>query len=107
MKFSVLVALTALLVSASEACKCGGNTDATRACCRNVGGVPSGNDCPASSISERLSNFHSCCLNFGTRSDCRCPRGCRIAELKAAREKEGLAPLSEEEINAAVANYVE
>ncbi|KAF9872847.1 hypothetical protein CkaCkLH20_09710 [Colletotrichum karsti] len=104
MKFNILAAVTAL-IAAAEACKCGGNIDATRACCRNVGGVPTSNDCPANTISERLSGFASCCRGFGVRSDCRCPVGCAKQELEAARKKEGLTPLNDSEILAALSNY--
>jgi hypothetical protein len=93
---TVMMALTALF-TAADACKCGGNQDATRACCRQVGGVPSGNDCPANTISERLSNFHSCCLGFGVRSDCRCPVGCLLKEMEAERRVQGLPELNDSE----------
>ncbi|KAK8058454.1 hypothetical protein PG994_008902 [Apiospora phragmitis] len=60
MQFNFLLTVTALLASAAvEACKCGSNIDATRACCRSAGGTPTDSDCPAGGISERLSNFAS------------------------------------------------
>ncbi len=105
MKFHTILAAIAAIVSAAEACKCGGNIDATRACCRQTGGVPSGDDCPANTISERLSNFHSCCLNFGTRSDCRCPIGCLVAELEAERKAGGLPALNETQMLSYLKSY--
>lgn len=98
MKFNFAVIAIAALISAADACKCGGNRDATFACCRNVGGVPSGNDCPANTISERLSNFHSCCLGFGVRSDCRCPVGCLMTEVAAERKTQGLPAFNDSEM---------
>lgn len=93
------IALMALaFFSAVEACKCGGNVDATRACCKSTGGTPSGDDCPANQISERLSNFASCCRNLGARSDCRCSIGC----LKSERIAQGLKPLSDKEAQSLV-----
>lgn len=96
MKLLFSFATIAILLGATHGCKCGSNFDATRACCKSAGGSVSGNDCPASGISERLSNFASCCNNLGSRSDCRCPRGCR-AEIDAERIAQGLSPLTDEE----------
>lgn len=97
MKFATVIFAIATVFTTADACKCGGNVDATRACCRDVGGVPTSNDCPANTISERLSNFHSCCLGFGVRSDCRCPIGCLMQEVEAERKTQGLPALNESE----------
>ncbi|KAK3935743.1 hypothetical protein QBC46DRAFT_412725 [Diplogelasinospora grovesii] len=102
--FAQLFALAAVLSGAvSDACKCGGNVDATVACCKSVGGSANGDDCPANQISERLSNFASCCNNLGARSDCRCPVGCARKELDTARAAQGLPPATDKD----VLNYVQ
>ncbi|KAK6833196.1 hypothetical protein PG987_007890 [Apiospora arundinis] len=63
---TLLVLVTALLApAATDACKCGSNLDATKACCHDAGGIPTSNDCPAGTISERLSRFASCCRRLG------------------------------------------
>ncbi|KAK6849127.1 hypothetical protein PG995_012960 [Apiospora arundinis] len=69
---------TALLApAATDACKCGSNLDATKACCRRL----------------------------GVRSDCRCPVGCRKDELQAERKAQGLEPLNDTELLAALHDY--
>lgn len=103
---TILATLTTLLAASVEACKCGGNIDATRACCRSTGGVPSGDDCPANQISERLSNFAACCRNLGARSDCRCPVGCVLAQENPVRLAKGLKPLTEAEAKEIAESYL-
>ncbi|TPX10381.1 uncharacterized protein E0L32_008600 [Thyridium curvatum] len=105
MKLSAAITAIAAFFSATEACKCGSNVDATRACCRSVGGNPTNDDCPASGISERLSNFASCCNSLGARSDCRCPVGCARVETDAQRLAAGQDPLTDEELAAYVNSY--
>ncbi|TPX11930.1 uncharacterized protein E0L32_007428 [Thyridium curvatum] len=105
MKFSSAILAIAVLFSTSEACKCGTNMDATRACCRDNGGSPTDSDCPASDISENLSGFASCCRYFGARSDCRCPIGCARLETDAHRKAFGLKPLSDPELIDFVNSY--
>ncbi|EFX01836.1 hypothetical protein CMQ_8302 [Grosmannia clavigera kw1407] len=66
------IALAAMLSTPVLACKCqvGGSEDVARTqdCCGRLNGVfRYGNDCEASSISQHLSNFRSCC---GGQSDC-------------------------------------
>lgn len=66
------IAITAMMASPAIACKCfrGGRKDnaATQRCCRRYSGVfRGGDDCLASSISEDLRGFRSCC---GGQSDC-------------------------------------
>lgn len=106
--FAAVLALAALL-SAAEACKCvssiGNNEAATRACCQEAGGSASETDCPADDISNNLSRFASCCRQYETRSDCRCPIGCARQELEAQRAAEGKAPPTDTEVNALVASY--
>ncbi len=105
MKFQAALLAIAAILSAAKACKCGGNVDATRACCRNTGGIPIDDDCPADTISERLSSFHSCCDWFGTLSDCRCPVGCKMREIQAERVAAGLPAFNDTEMVAFLANY--
>ena len=105
MKLHAALIAIAAIISAASACKCGGNLDATRACCRDVGGVPTSDDCPANTISERLSRFHSCCLRFGVRSDCRCPVGCLMSEVQAERKEAGLPAFNETEMLTYLKNY--
>ncbi|POR39232.1 Uncharacterized protein TPAR_00569 [Tolypocladium paradoxum] len=111
MKFTVVILAVATLFSASDACKCigpnGNNVEATNACCQEAGGRASGGDCPAGQISQRLSRFASCCRNYSTRSDCRCPIGCAKQELEAEREAKGMPPPTEDEVQALVATYEE
>ncbi|KAK8004194.1 NADH dehydrogenase (ubiquinone)-like protein [Apiospora arundinis] len=103
---TLLVLVTALLApAATDACKCGSNLDATKACCHDAGGIPTSNGCPAGTISERLSRFASCCRRLGVRSDCRCPVGCRKDELQAERKAQGLEPLNDTELLAALHDY--
>lgn len=77
--FTSIIALTAIIASA-EACQCYSPTGVavrvTEDCCRNSGGTPDGNQCPAHQIRKKLSTFSVCCKSYGYRSDCRCPRGC-------------------------------
>jgi hypothetical protein len=105
MKFTLALAALATIFTTINACKCGGNLEATKACCQSTGGVATSDDCPANQISERLSNFASCCNNLGARSDCRCPVGCARNETDAARAAEGLEPLSNEEVFKLVESY--
>ena len=77
MRFSTLtIAITALMAGA-QACQCvnnGADIEKTRDCCERLGGnFVNGKDCQASSISEKLSNFRSCCRERGMTSDCDCP----------------------------------
>ena len=84
-KSIMLLAVAAMLSVPICTCKCkdgSGNAvdGATESCCAEVGGVwQDGNDCQASSISELLSNFETCCQQAGTgtgtewTSDCSCP----------------------------------
>ncbi|PQE32209.1 hypothetical protein CJF32_00009909 [Rutstroemia sp. NJR-2017a WRK4] len=108
MKFPTSTSLLFLFtfISTLEACKCAGNTEGTIACCKSVGGSPSGDDCPANSISQRLSNFASCCGSLGQRSDCKCPVGCAKEELQAARKAVGLGALNDTEVLVALDGYV-
>ena len=81
----MLLAVAAMLSIPTNACKCldgsGKAVDsATNDCCISVNGVfQDGNDCKASSISESLSGFETCCEQSGTgtgtewTSDCGCP----------------------------------
>ncbi|GAB1191288.1 hypothetical protein APSETT444_000460 [Aspergillus pseudonomiae] len=84
MQFSSIFTITvvAMLSAPALACKCyvNGNQDAgkTRSCCNSLNGVfRGGNDCLASSISERLSNFRRCC---GGQSDCDYPHLAQTAD---------------------------
>ncbi|ORY59154.1 uncharacterized protein BCR38DRAFT_304213, partial [Pseudomassariella vexata] len=65
------VAVAAMLSTTGLACKCftngNPNDGQTRTCCSQYHGVFHGNDCAASSISEHLRGFRSCC---GGQSDC-------------------------------------
>lgn len=75
MQFSSLftIAVATMLSAPALACKCtsGSNNEAlTKSCCGQLSGTVNGNDCAASSISEHLSNFRSCC---GGQSDCDYP----------------------------------
>ena len=77
MQFTNLALLAAIFLVGADACKCvngGKNDDATRACCTQLrGNFRNGDDCQAGSISEKLSNFRSCCRSRGFTSDCDCP----------------------------------
>lgn len=71
----MIATIATMLAATGQACKCnpGGveNVAQTQFCCTQLGGVfQDGNDCEASSISEHLSNFRSCC---GGSSDCDFP----------------------------------
>ena len=105
MKFHAALVVIAALVSAAQACKCGGNVDVTRGCCTYAGGVTNDDDCTANTISEQLSSFHSCCSWFNTRSDCSCPVGCVRREVQAARKAGGLPAFNETEMLAFLANH--
>ncbi|KZV92842.1 hypothetical protein EXIGLDRAFT_717812 [Exidia glandulosa HHB12029] len=80
MKFLAIVLLAVAAAFPAEACKCldvggGNNVGNTQNCCASLGGsFQGGNDCAASSISEHLSNFRSCCQSRGSQtSDCDFP----------------------------------
>ncbi|KAJ6437155.1 NmrA-like family domain-containing protein 1 [Purpureocillium lavendulum] len=110
MKFSTVLISIAAFFASAEACKCigpnGNNVDATRACCREAGGTPTGsNDCPAGEISNVLSRFAACCRAYGTRSDCRCPIGCARKELEIQHKADGKAPPTNDEVKALLAKY--
>ncbi|KAK1775034.1 hypothetical protein QBC45DRAFT_423335 [Copromyces sp. CBS 386.78] len=81
MQFSTILLSAIAFFAGAEACKCfnsngGFNKGASEACCHQQNGSwRNGNDCAASSISEHLSNFRSCCKNSGAQtSDCDYPR---------------------------------
>lgn len=83
--YMAVVAAAAVLATPALACKCfvNGNQDdgKTQSCCNELNGVfRYGNDCAASSISEHLSNFRSCC---GGQSDCDYPKEADEEEEKA------------------------
>lgn len=110
MKFSTsIVAIAAALFSSTEACQClssdGVNVAATFNCCRDAGGSPGGDQCPAGQISNKLSTFASCCESYGDRSDCRCPEGCDV-ELNALNAR-GRVPPTDREVNDILAKYTE
>ncbi|KPM42759.1 hypothetical protein AK830_g3822 [Neonectria ditissima] len=72
----MLLGVAAMLSVPGDACKCfrtngGTNNGATHKCCNDYGGVYSGNDCKAGSISEHLRGFDKCCKGQG--SDCDYP----------------------------------
>lgn len=80
MKFPTsIIAIAALFASAE-----GVNVAATFNSCREAGGIPGGNQCPAGQISEKFSTFAECCKTHSDRSDCRCPKGCDV-ELNALK----------------------
>lgn len=92
MQFSTIVLSAIAFFAGAEACKClnnggGVNWGASEACCHQQNGSwRNGNDCAASSISEHLSNFRSCCKRSGAQtSDCDYPR------LASADAKDGIA----------------
>ncbi|RYP36576.1 hypothetical protein DL767_003280 [Monosporascus sp. MG133] len=71
----ITILFSSTIFTPTLACKCfvnGIQDDAgTMRCCVQLNGVfRNGNDCLASSISERLSNFRACC---GGNSDCDYP----------------------------------
>lgn len=75
--FHLSLLAVAALLSSAEACKCIKNGQkqnaVTESCCKAFGGIfEFGEDCRASSISERLTNFSACCGNSAACSDCRC-----------------------------------
>lgn len=111
MKLLTSIVAVIAMISSAEACQClssnGVNGPATESCCREAGGSPKGNQCPANQISENLSKFASCCKDYGTRSDCRCPIGCARLELEAKAKEEGTAPPTDDEVQALVASYEE
>ncbi|KAE8148703.1 hypothetical protein BDV25DRAFT_141503 [Aspergillus avenaceus] len=86
MQFSLATVLAIAALSTSAlACQCSvnGNWDnaRTQSCCNELGGIfQNGHDCLASSISEHLSQFRSCC---GGQSDCDYP-SLQEEELDAA-----------------------
>ncbi|ROV95673.1 hypothetical protein VMCG_07573 [Cytospora schulzeri] len=70
-----IVAVTAILSTGGMACQCYVNgspaNSLTESCCAELSGVfEAPGQCEASSISEHLSNFRSCC---GGSSDCDYP----------------------------------
>jgi hypothetical protein len=76
--FNLMLVAAASTLSV-EACKCvnpnGGanNVDRTRFCCKQNSGTFVSDDCRAGSISNRLSNFKTCCRGKDLNSDCSCP----------------------------------
>lgn len=80
--FIFLLLIILLTIDTTFACKCfvihheEHDKAKTNACCIEVRGKGDGADCLASSISNHLSNFHTCCRNKSSRSDCKCPKGC-------------------------------
>lgn len=77
----LLFLLLAFSAHTTLACKCldgGGVNDerSTYVCCNIVGSHAVDHDCPAKRISNKLSNFHSCCKGNALKSDCRCPKDC-------------------------------
>lgn len=111
MKLLTSIVAIIAMISSAEACQClsaiGVNDAATKNCCREAGGSPSGNQCPAGQISQKLSTFASCCKSYGTRSDCRCPIGCARLELETKAKEDGTAPPTDDEVQALVASYEE
>ncbi|KAL0467555.1 hypothetical protein QR685DRAFT_481025 [Neurospora intermedia] len=86
MQFSTVLLSAIAFFAGAEACKClafGGNYDlgASHSCCdQQHGSWRNGNDCAASSISEHLSNFRTCCKSRGSQtSDCDYPRKRAVA----------------------------
>ncbi|KAH7076087.1 hypothetical protein FB567DRAFT_535428 [Paraphoma chrysanthemicola] len=77
MRFNIITVL-AVVGATVSACKCSNNRLATESCCAQLQGnyIPEQEDCQAASISERLSNFASCCSEGNFDSDCDCPSGC-------------------------------
>ncbi|KAH9932129.1 uncharacterized protein BXZ73DRAFT_101504 [Epithele typhae] len=80
MKLLNLVVLAAAAAIPAQACKCidsngGQNAVNTQFCCASLdGSFQFGDDCAASSISQHLSNFRSCCRIRGSQtSDCNFP----------------------------------
>ncbi|KAH9905090.1 uncharacterized protein BXZ73DRAFT_61724 [Epithele typhae] len=81
MKFLAALLLLAVAVALPvEACKCLGkkghlNTGNTKTCCKQLNGAfRDGNDCEASTISEHLREFRSCCESHNSAtSDCDFP----------------------------------
>ncbi|KAF9066290.1 hypothetical protein BDP27DRAFT_1297472 [Rhodocollybia butyracea] len=80
MNFLAFVLVAVVAAIPAHACKCldaGGanNVHNTKSCCADLNGsFQDGNDCAADSISERLSNFRSCCQVEGSvTSDCDFP----------------------------------
>ncbi len=75
----VLVGTIAMLATPINGCKCLNygrtkNNVATRECCSSLDGTfQYGEDCKASSISERLQQFDRCCDMKRTSSDCHYP----------------------------------
>ncbi|KAK2616959.1 hypothetical protein QQS21_000048 [Conoideocrella luteorostrata] len=109
MKFSAsIIAIATAFFATAEACQChkgtGLDTGATFDCCYSAGGKPTGDQCPAGTISERLSDFASCCRSRGAYSDCNCSQGCNKA-LDAMRESKGEAGLTDAEVQAVIAQY--
>jgi hypothetical protein len=71
------------MILSTEACKCYNNNGQrdpviTQKACGFTGGIfEFGEDCRASSISNKLSTFrYACQIYGGTGSDCPCPEGC-------------------------------
>ncbi|KAH9910778.1 uncharacterized protein BXZ73DRAFT_57767 [Epithele typhae] len=80
MKLLALIVLAVAAAIPTQACKCidsngSQNVGNTKTCCASLNGAfLNGNDCNASSISEHLSNFRSCCESHGSQtSDCDFP----------------------------------
>ncbi|OJJ34756.1 hypothetical protein ASPWEDRAFT_39837 [Aspergillus wentii DTO 134E9] len=71
MKFSIASLFVAAIMAAPAlACQCTKDSSKTESCCNSLSGTYKDGDCQASSISEHLSNFRSCC---GGYSDCDFP----------------------------------
>ncbi|KAM0250887.1 hypothetical protein ACHAQJ_008465 [Trichoderma viride] len=108
--FASFIAVVTVFASA-EACQClsseGVNVASTFNCCREAGGNPGGDQCPANQISQRLSSFAECCKSYGDLSDCRCPKGCARAELQAIHETQGKAPPTDAEVDTLLAKYAD
>lgn len=78
MQFNILLISLTALASVSSACKClhskGIGKGTTKWCCQDLGGTfQYGEDCKASTISNKLSSFDSCCRTKQMWSDCRYP----------------------------------
>jgi hypothetical protein len=109
MKFSTPIIAIAALFASTEACQClsadGINVASTFNCCREAGGRPGGDQCPAHQIRKKLSNFAKCCRTYGDRLDCRCPMGCND-ELHSFFGR-GRMPPTDSAVNDILTKYAE